>query len=79
MNKFGRDLTWVGVIKVGVISVGLITVVWCTLPIFGVNSRHRYPATPICANSISVSSFANIDHSSPSGEDNKRAPAVFSY
>ena len=30
MNKFGRDLTWVGVIKVGVISVGSLTVVWCT-------------------------------------------------
>ena len=29
MNKFGRDLTWVGVIKVGVISVGSLTVVWC--------------------------------------------------
>ena len=29
MNKFGRDLTWVCVIKVGVISVGSLTVVWC--------------------------------------------------
>ena len=32
------------------------------LTILGVNFQHRYQATPICANSISASSLASVDH-----------------
>ena len=47
--------------------------------ILGVNFRYRYQVTPFCANSMSVSSFDSEDHSSRTGGDKKRAPAVISY
>ena len=47
MNKFGRDLTWVGVVKVGVISVGLVTVVWCSWFFFQSTAFASYLTTTL--------------------------------
>ena len=41
MNKFGRDLMWVGVIIVGVISVGLLTVYLSNLATEPINGKQR--------------------------------------